>query len=216
MQAVQDYAECEAGIAASTMTQKIIKTIITCEFIDPSIEVSARKLSFRVEKKPSDVLTLQYKPLTLKNTCSLPLDLVLDVEQPFLVCDEDQQPLPDGQPVRVDVGQTCHLYIAFDPAYNLDFNSWKEKKVLKINMVRGHPFVEHIILWGEAHFPNLQIQPSRLEFGCIVAGTEAVRSLRMSNCSPFPVEYHWSLQADSQLHKFRYVHLCSLLFFLVS
>nr|XP_031361730.1 hydrocephalus-inducing protein homolog [Lonchura striata domestica] len=128
---------------------------------------------------------------------------MLDVEQPFLVCDEDQQPLPDGQPVTVDVGETCHLYIAFDPAYKLGFNSWKTNKVLKTGMVRGHPFVEHITLQGEVLFPNLQIQPSTLEFGCIVAGTEEVRSLEITSCSPFPVKYHWTFHSDSQVNKLR-------------
>ncbi|XP_064243061.1 hydrocephalus-inducing protein-like isoform X2 [Passer domesticus] len=207
-QEVQVHVMCEAdsGPAIRPDKTKIIETVITCKYIEPSIEVSARHFSFRVEKKSSDILTRQYKPLSLKNTCLLPLDLMLDLEQPFLVCDEDQQPLPDGQPVRVDVGETCHLYIAFDPAYELNFKSWKEKKVLKIDMVRGHPFVERIILWGEVHFPNLQIQPSTLEFGCIVAGTEEVRSLKMTNCSSLPAQYHWSFHSSSQVYRLRYEH----------
>ncbi|XP_016156610.1 PREDICTED: LOW QUALITY PROTEIN: hydrocephalus-inducing protein-like [Ficedula albicollis] len=203
-QEVQDYVMCEAVIGTTSRMENIIETTISCKFIDPSIEISARQFSFRVEKKPNDVLALQYKPLSLKNTCSLPLDLMLEVEQPFLVCDVDQQPLPDGQPVTLDVGQTCHLYVAFDPAYELDLNSWKEKKVLKINMVNGHPYVACISLWGEVHFPNLQIQPRSLEFGCILAGTEEVRSLEMTNCSPLPVQYHWSFHPDSQVNRLRY------------
>ncbi|RMC03929.1 hypothetical protein DUI87_19266 [Hirundo rustica rustica] len=155
-------------------------------------------------QKRSDVLTLQYQPLTIKNTCWLPLDLMLSLEQPFQVCSVDEQPLPDGQPVTVDAKQTCHLYIAFDPAYKLDFNSWKEKKVLKVEMVRGHPSVEQITLWGEAHFPNLQIQPSTLEFRCIVAGAEEVHSLEMTNCSPLPVKYHGAFQTDSQANRLTY------------
>ncbi|XP_064242821.1 hydrocephalus-inducing protein homolog isoform X3 [Passer domesticus] len=202
-QEVQDSVFCEAMIGLDPKPKKIIETIVTCEFIHPSIEVSARQFSFRVEKKPSDVLRLQYQPLSLKNTCLLPLDLMLDLEQPFLVCDEDQQPLPDGQPVRLDVGETCHLYVAFDPAFGLDLKSWKKEKVLKIDMVRGHPFVERITLRGEVHFPNLQIQPSTLEFGCIPAGTEEVRSLKMTNCSPLPVQYHWSFHSSSQVNRLR-------------
>ncbi|XP_041282552.1 hydrocephalus-inducing protein homolog [Onychostruthus taczanowskii] len=202
-QEVQDYVFCEAMIGLDAKPKKIIETIVTCKFIHPSIEVSARQLSFRVEKKPSDVLRLQYQPLSLKNTCLLPLDLMLDLEQPFLVCDEDQQPLPNGQPVRLDVGETCHLYISFDPSFGLDLKSWKKEKVLKIDMVRGHPFVERITLQGEVHFPNLQIQPSTLEFGCIVPGTEKVRSLKMTNCSPLPVQYHWSFHSDSQVNTLR-------------
>ncbi|XP_062355744.1 hydrocephalus-inducing protein homolog [Cinclus cinclus] len=199
------------GNVALLRTEKIIETTITCKFIDPSIEISARQFSFWVEKKPSDdVLTLQYKPLALKNTCLLPLDLMLDLEQPFLLCDADQQPLPDGQPVTVDVGQTCHLYIAFDPSYKLDFHSWKEEKVLKINMVNGHPYVECITLQGEVHFPNLQIQRSILEFGCILAGTEEVRSLEITNCSPLPVQYHWSFHSDGQVNRLRSLFIVTL------
>ncbi|XP_058278129.1 hydrocephalus-inducing protein homolog [Hirundo rustica] len=162
------------------------------------------RLVLNFPKKPSDVLTLQYQPLTIKNTCSLPLDLMLSLERPFHVCNANRQPLPDGQPVTVDVKQTCRLYIAFDPAYKLDFNSWKEEKVLKIEMVRGHPSVEEITLWGEVHFPNLQIQPSTLEFGCVMAGTEEVHSLEMTNCSPLPVKYHWAFQTDSQANRVIY------------
>ncbi|XP_059337753.1 hydrocephalus-inducing protein homolog [Ammospiza nelsoni] len=202
-QEVQDYVFCEAITGTASKMERIIETIITCEFIHPSIEVSAREFSFYVEKKPSDVLRLQYQPLSLENTCLLPLDLMLDLEQPFQVCDEEQQPLPGGQPVRVDVGETCHLYIMFDPAYELDFKSWKEEKVLKIDMVRGHPFVERISLQGEVHFPNLQMQPSSLEFGCIRVGTEEVRFLEITNCSPLPVQYHWSFQSDSEVTRFR-------------
>ncbi|XP_058280343.1 uncharacterized protein LOC120747860 [Hirundo rustica] len=129
---------------------------------------------------------------------------MLSLERPFQVFNANRQPLPDGQPVTVDVKQTCRLYIAFDPAYKLDFNSWKEKKVLKIEMVRGHPSVEQITLWGEVHFPNLQIQPSTLEFGCVMAGTEEVHSLEMTNCSPLPVKYHWAFQTDSQANRVIY------------
>ncbi|XP_066051038.1 LOW QUALITY PROTEIN: hydrocephalus-inducing protein homolog [Chamaea fasciata] len=206
-QVVQNYAICEAVIGTGGSMKKITEATITCEFIDPTINLSARQFSFRVEKKPSDVLTLQYQPLAIKNTCRLPLDLMLYLEQPFQVCSEDQQPLPHGQPVTVDVGQTCHLYIAFDPAYGLDFNSWKTMKILKIEMVRGHPYVERITLCGEAHFPNLQIQPSTLEFGGIVAGTKQERSLEMTNCSPLPVKYHWSFQMDDHVKKLRH-ELC--------
>ncbi|XP_059713691.1 hydrocephalus-inducing protein homolog [Haemorhous mexicanus] len=203
MQEVHDYVMCEAVSGITRRTEKIIETVLTCKFIHPSIEVSARQFSFLVNKKPRDVLTLQYQPLALKNTCLLPLDLMLDLEQPFLVCDEDQQPLPDGQPVRVGVGETCHLYVAFDPAYELDFKSWKKEKILNIDMVRGHPFVERIVLRGEVHFPNLQIQPSTLKFGCIVAGTKEVRSLEMTNCSSLPVEYHWTFHSKSQVYRLR-------------
>ncbi|XP_072777507.1 hydrocephalus-inducing protein-like [Taeniopygia guttata] len=56
-------------------------------------------------------------------------------------------------------------------------------------------------LWRKNCFPNLQIQPSTLEF---VGGTEEVRSLEMTNCSPLLAKYHWSLCSDSQADKLGY------------
>ncbi|XP_077041133.1 hydrocephalus-inducing protein homolog [Agelaius phoeniceus] len=70
-------------------------------------------------------------------------------------------------------------------------------------MVRGHPFVERISLEGEVHFPNLQMEPSSVEFGFIRPDTEEVRSLEMTNCSPLPVQYRWSFRSDSEVTRFR-------------
>ncbi|XP_068035201.1 uncharacterized protein [Anomalospiza imberbis] len=56
--------------------------------------------------------------------------------------------------------------------------------------------VSHIALRGEAHFPNLQIQPSTLAFA---GGTEEVRSLEMTSCSSLPVKYRWSLRPVDKL-----------------
>ncbi|XP_059717111.1 hydrocephalus-inducing protein-like [Haemorhous mexicanus] len=64
--------------------------------------------------------------------------------------------------------------------------------------------VSRASLWGEAHSPNLQIQPSSLESGCLMRGTEEeVRSLKMTNCSSLPVQYHWSICSDSQGNRLR-------------
>ncbi|XP_072776822.1 hydrocephalus-inducing protein homolog [Taeniopygia guttata] len=65
--------------------------------------------------------------------------------------------------------------------------------------------VFHDGLWRKNCFPNLQIQPSMLEF---VGGTEEVRSLEMTNCSPLLAKYHWSLCSDSRADK---LGSCSLL-----
>ncbi|XP_039909830.1 hydrocephalus-inducing protein-like, partial [Hirundo rustica] len=63
-QVVRDYVRCEAVIGTGSVTKNIIETIITCEFIDPSIEVSPRQFSFRVVKphlpqRTPDTLQLQ-------------------------------------------------------------------------------------------------------------------------------------------------------------
>ncbi|KAL9822952.1 uncharacterized protein GJ701_016070 [Geothlypis trichas] len=65
--------------------------------------------------------------------------------------------------------------------------------------------VSRASLWGEAHSPNLQIQPSTLEFGCLLGGTgeEEKRSLEMANCSSLPVQHHRSVCSSSQGNRLR-------------
>lgn len=50
MQVVQDHMMCKVITGKGFKAEKIIEATITCEFIDPSIELSARQLSFQVEK----------------------------------------------------------------------------------------------------------------------------------------------------------------------
>ncbi|XP_051661491.1 hydrocephalus-inducing protein-like [Manacus candei] len=198
VQDVEEKLVCEAIVKPEITKKEIIKTKVTCKFISPSMQISSRAITFHVEKYPDDILTLQYKPLSLKNTCCLPFHLLMDLEQPFLICDANQQPLPAGaQPVKMEAGQELHLYISFNPAYEKDLISWAAKKTMKIRLVE-HPYEEEITVQGEVYFPNLCIPTKALDFGCIVSGTEQVRYLEMTNCSPIPAHYHWSFQVDSK------------------
>ncbi|XP_027528604.1 hydrocephalus-inducing protein homolog [Neopelma chrysocephalum] len=198
MQEVEEKLVCEAVVEPEITKKVIIKTKVTCKFISPTVQISSRAITFRVEKHPKDVLTLQYKPLSLKNTCCLPLYLLLDLRQPFLICDANQQRLPAGaQPVEMEAGQELHLYISFNPAYEKDPISWVVEKTLKIRLM-DHPHEEEITVRGEVYFPNLRIPTKALDFGCIVNGTEQVRYLEMTNCGPIPAHYHWSFQVNSK------------------
>ncbi|XP_039242730.1 LOW QUALITY PROTEIN: hydrocephalus-inducing protein-like, partial [Pipra filicauda] len=197
VQDVEEKLVCEAIVKPEITKKEIIKTKVTCKFISPSVQISSTAITFCVEKYPDDVLTLQYKPLSLKNTCCLPFHLLMDLEQPFLICDANQQPLPAGaQPVKMEAGQELHLYISFNPAYKKDPISWAAEKTMKIRLVE-HPYEEEITVRGEVYFPSLRIPTKALDFGCIAAGTEQVRYLEMTNCSPIPAQYHWSFQVDS-------------------
>ncbi|KAJ7411775.1 hypothetical protein BTVI_48642 [Pitangus sulphuratus] len=177
---------------------------VRCEFIFPLVQISSRAIVFRVEKRPSDVLTLLHKPLSLKNVSSLPLSVVLDLKKPFLICGVDQQPLPkDAQPIKLEVGEELHLRIRFNPAYKEDLNSRVAEEMLNVWFVE-HPHEEQVSVRGEVHFPNLHIQTKALDFGCVLNDTEQVRCVAMTNCSPIPVRYRWSFQTDSQVDTIRF------------
>ncbi|XP_030812219.1 hydrocephalus-inducing protein homolog [Camarhynchus parvulus] len=132
VQEVKEQLVCHAVVGKETTKKQILQVDVICNFICPEVQISPRAIAFRVEKKPSDVLTLQYQPLTLKNTSSLPFSIVLDLEQPFQICNVKRKPLPaNSQPLRVDVGKELHLCIRFNPAYKNNMISWVVKKVLR-------------------------------------------------------------------------------------
>nr|XP_030138199.3 hydrocephalus-inducing protein homolog [Taeniopygia guttata]XP_030138200.3 hydrocephalus-inducing protein homolog [Taeniopygia guttata] len=204
-QEVKERLLCRVLVRKEEEKEQITQVDVTCKFICPVVQMSSRAIAFRVEKKPSDVLTLQYQPLSLKNTCSLPFSIVLDLEQPFLICNADQQPLPaDSKPMRLDVGEELHLCIQFNPAQENNWNSWVAERVLRIRFLE-HPGEEQITVRGEVHFPNLHLQAEAVDFGCIINDTEQVLFMDMTNCSPIPVQYHWSFLTDRQLNTIRFI-----------
>ncbi|XP_075290236.1 hydrocephalus-inducing protein homolog isoform X2 [Opisthocomus hoazin] len=198
-QVVTERLLCHAMVGSEARKTQIMQVDVTCEFIDPLLQMSSREITFRVEKQPSDVLTLQYKPLSLKNICSLPVSVVLALEQPFVICDAAQQPLSaDVQPVKLEVGAELHLSIRFNPAYEEDLSGRVAEKALKIRFLE-HPREEQVTIRGEVYFPNLRFETMALDFGCILNDTEDMRYVKMTNCSPLPVQYQWFFLTGSQI-----------------
>uniref|UniRef100_G1MRN0 HYDIN axonemal central pair apparatus protein n=1 Tax=Meleagris gallopavo TaxID=9103 RepID=G1MRN0_MELGA len=196
---------CHAIIGSKAGKTQIMQVDVTCEFIAPVLQLSSREITFRVEKQPSDVLTAQHKPLHLKNISSLPLSVVLLVEQPFSLCNVEQQPLSmDTQPLKLKTGEELHLSIRFNPAYEEGLNIRVAERALKIQFLE-HPLEEHIAVRGEVYFPNLHVETTAVDFGCILNDTEDVRHVEMTNCSPLLVRYSWSFLAGSRVSQMRYV-----------
>lgn len=121
------------------------------------------------------------------------------------------------QPVRLRAGEELQLRIGFNAAYEKDLLIRAAEKALKIKFLE-HPHEEQVTVRGEVYFPNLQIQTTALDFGCILNDTRDVRYMEMTNCSPLVVRYHWSFLKESQVNPVRYVHLSLSwkLFFLMS
>ncbi|XP_059682609.1 hydrocephalus-inducing protein homolog [Gavia stellata] len=203
-QVVKERLLCHAMVGSKAGKAQIMQVDVTCEFVVPVVQLSSREVTFRVEKQPGDVLALQYQPLSLKNNSSLPLSVVLALEQPFVICDADRQPLPaDVQPMKLEVGEELHLSIRFNPAFEEHLNTWVAEKALKIHFLE-HPREEQVTVRGEVYFPNLHIETTALDFGCILNDTEAVQYVEMTNCSPLLVQYHWSFLVDSHAKQMRF------------
>ncbi|XP_065519848.1 hydrocephalus-inducing protein-like [Lathamus discolor] len=204
-QVVKEKLLCHAIVGKEGVKNLIVQVDVTCEFIAPALQISNREITFRVEKHPGDVLAVMYKPLSVKNMCSLPLSVVLALEQPFSICTADQQPLPaDAQPMKLRTGEELQLCIGFNPAYEEDLLIRAAEKALKIKFLE-HPHEEQVTVRGEVYFPNLQIQTTAVDFGCILNDSKDVRYMEMTNCSPLVVQYHWAFLKDSQVNPVRFM-----------
>ncbi|XP_042303381.1 LOW QUALITY PROTEIN: hydrocephalus-inducing protein homolog [Sceloporus undulatus] len=195
---IKERLICHAIIGKQSGKECIMKVDVTCEFIAPVLQISSKEITFRVEKNPTDVLKAQYVPLTLQNVSSLPLSIFLSLQEPFCLCDTDHEKLATPhQPLMMDVGETHHLCIRFNPLYKDDLYNRVAEEVLTIRYLE-HPHIDHINLRGEVYFPNLHFSTMNLDFGCILNDTEMVRDISMTNCSPLHVKYRWSFVTDDR------------------
>jgi hydrocephalus-inducing protein len=63
----------------------------------------------------------------------------------------------------------------------------------------GHPHKDIVPLQGEVCFPNLQILPPKIDFGCILNDTSKKKYLVLTNISEMDVAYEWSFLEDAPI-----------------
>ena len=63
----------------------------------------------------------------------------------------------------------------------------------------GHPHKDIVHLQGEVCFPNLQILPPKIDFGCILNDTSKKKYLVLTNISEMDVAYEWSFLEDAPI-----------------
>jgi len=56
----------------------------------------------------------------------------------------------------------------------------------------GHPQKDIVQLQGEVCFPNLNILPPNIDFGCILNDTSKKKYITLTNISEMAVNYEWS------------------------
>ncbi|XP_066569678.1 hydrocephalus-inducing protein homolog [Amia ocellicauda] len=201
---VRERLICQAIIGKQSGKERIMTVDITCQFIAPMLDMSAKQLCFYVEKKPGVALSPQHKPLVLRNISSLPLSVELTLREPFSLCNSLGDPvLSTSKAVVMGVGGHAEVWVRFEPSYRRDSVTRVVEQALEVGYLE-HPQIDSVALRGEVHFPNLHFSSSLLDFGCILNHTEALRHLTMTNCSPLPVSYRWSFLVDEGEHQMRF------------
>jgi hydrocephalus-inducing protein len=147
------------------------------------------KLDFKYvwEKNiPANPIT---KELVIKNSGPLPTAIMLKIDQPFS-CPVDKLNLAKGQEESIKID--------FDPSIQQNRCSDHLNGKLQISHA-GHPHKDTVLLQGEVCFPNLQILPPNIDFGCILNDTGKKKYLTLTNISEMPVAYEWSFLEEAPL-----------------
>jgi len=63
----------------------------------------------------------------------------------------------------------------------------------------NHPHKDTVLLQGEVCFPNLQILPPKIDFGCILNDTSKKKYLVLTNISEMAVAYEWSFLEEAPI-----------------
>ncbi|CAH8852927.1 unnamed protein product [Trichobilharzia szidati] len=186
---IHDKILCHSIIGRSA--KYLIKTVdVTIDFITPVIELSTSELFYRVEKGPSDKLSIQFNQFTMKNKVDLILTCSLEICSPFhLYVDGNYT---STMTFQMNPLESKEITVAFNPMYKDDLISRRADELLFIKYAE-HPQTDAVRVIGEVHFPNLQFESNTIDFGCILNHTEMTKHMPMKNTSPLPVKFRWSL-----------------------
>lgn len=67
---------------------------------------------------------------------------------------------------------------------------------LQVLVVQYLGYCQPVKLHAEVHFPNLNFSSTVLDFGYVLNNSETQRQILMTNCSPLPVSYTWTVMKE--------------------
>jgi len=179
---VLENYQCQATIGGERKGKVAFNTNVTGEFITPSLSFSEARLAFKYLWEKGVASMPINKTLSLANAGPLPTTITLRIDPPFS-CATERLTLTNEEPETISID--------FDPGMKQDRLSDNISGKLTISHA-NHPHRDVVQLQGEVCFPNLQIVPPNIDFGCILNDTSKRKYLVLTNISEMPVSYEWS------------------------
>lgn len=182
---------CTTVVGGERKPKEAYKTTCVGEFIGPQLEYSEPKLNFKYKWESKIPAMPIQKPLDITNVGSLPTTITLKIIPPFS-CNTEVLTLPPGHKETINID--------FDPGMRQDRMSGVNESKLQITH-KGHPQKDFVELFGEVCYPNLNISPPSINFGCILNDTAKKRYITMTNISEMVCTYDWSFLEENNLLK---------------
>jgi len=173
---------CNAVVGGDRKPKAVFNTSVKGNFITPQLTFSEPKLYFKYMWERGVPAMPLYKTLDIANTGPLPTTIMIDRNPPFDVSAERLTLAPSKQE---------QIKVEFDPGKKQDKQSAVIPGKITITHV-GHPQKDVVPLHGQVCFPNLDIVPPNIDFGCILNDTSKKKVLQLTNVSEMAVSYEWS------------------------
>lgn len=186
---MQEPWQCQAIIGNDRKPKNVFNPIVFGNFITPILHFNHPQLKFKYlwEKGvPAAPIT---SDLQITNMGPLATTINLKIDPPFSCPIERLTLEKDAKDV---------IKVDFDPGMKQDRLSDNINGKLTISH-DGHPHKDIVALEGEVCFPNLQILPPKIDFGCILNDTSKKKYLTLSNISEMPVAFEWSFLEDAPI-----------------
>jgi hydrocephalus-inducing protein len=159
------------------------------DFITPTLNFSDPKLYFKYQWEKGVPSMPISKNLEITNGGPLGTSMNLLIDPPFSCATEK---------LALQPGQSDSILIKFDPGMKQDRLSDNISGKLAISHV-GHPQKDLVQLTGEVCFPNLNILPPNIDFGCILNDTSKKKYITLTNISEMSVNYEWSFLEEEMV-----------------
>lgn len=181
--------QCQAVIGNDRKPKPVFNCNVFGNFITPILQFNYPKLDFKYLWEKGVPAAPRTEELVIRNMGPLATTINLKIDQPFS-CPIEK--------LTLEKDKTETIKIDFDPGMKQDRLSDHINGKLTISH-DGHPHKDIVALQGEVCFPNLQILPPKIDFGCILNDTNKKKYLVLSNISEMPVAYEWSFLEDAPI-----------------
>lgn len=185
--AVKEMVVCKATLGK--ISSQLYSVSLEADVTVPLLHFSSEKMTWAQSWDPArENLTEETQPLTVKNVSKLPLSFTLRCQQPFSL---------DRLFLNLEPDEESTVYVSFDPAFATGRLTSTAKGRLTI-MYSDNPQRDSIELTGEVNFPNLKMEPARIDFGSVLNDTSRRTQVTLANVSALPVRYSWAfLEGDA-------------------
>ncbi|RLN65891.1 hypothetical protein BBJ29_005539 [Phytophthora kernoviae] len=186
--AIQEELVCETRVGKEKINKVAFVTAVRANFVDPKLTPSSSLLSFEYIHRPGNQIMPQSQPLSLVNSCELPISFTLRTQTPFAL---------DCWEAVLQPNEKVDLNVEFYPGFKDDYICRVINGKVLVSYT-GHPQKDSVELLGDISFPNLAFDTTTIDFGCTLNDTQKAIVMNVTNVSKVDTNFRWVFIEDEK------------------